>query len=235
MCVAMYDMTIYTGILCTEPFSFPHRAETDESWQSVTQGLAGLLCASLNFIQPENTGKPVMLFGAEGSDGRLGAGSPYRYATLSRENVCTENLTPLVKLLPCRAKAGLASMMNAYTVFDSLFSALSVHVSTECVDDTCEYKKQVLVLAVNVVPTRVNQEPSQPLPKQYHWNLGDLLKAALNSACAVATNSEVKIVTTDWLGVKRITLNKAPSHTVEHGVYAIDVYPVVFGEGSRIV
>jgi hypothetical protein len=29
-----------------------------------------------------------------------------RYGTLPRENVCTENLTPWLKLLPCRSQAG---------------------------------------------------------------------------------------------------------------------------------
>ena len=37
--------------------------------------------------------------------------SQKQYAALPRESVCTENLTPWLKLLPCRDAAGLASLL----------------------------------------------------------------------------------------------------------------------------
>lgn len=34
------------------------------------------------------------------------------HATLPREGLCTENLTPMLRMLPCRAEAGLATLLN---------------------------------------------------------------------------------------------------------------------------
>lgn len=69
---------------------------------------AGLFCASMNFINEKNTAKLNGLF----------------YASLPREIVCTENLTPWSKLLPCSSQAGLASLFNAYKLYDSNFHSL---------------------------------------------------------------------------------------------------------------
>ncbi|KAL3517813.1 hypothetical protein ACH5RR_020402 [Cinchona calisaya] len=40
------------------------------------------------------------------------SGGHLKYGTLPREAVCTESLTPWLKLLPCRDKAGLSALMD---------------------------------------------------------------------------------------------------------------------------
>ena len=39
--------------------------------------------------------------------------SVFRYGLLPRENMCTENLTPWKKLLPCKTRRGLATLINS--------------------------------------------------------------------------------------------------------------------------
>ncbi len=78
-------------------FSSPHN--TTEKWRSFTNGLSGVICASLNFLDVSSSSHgtgPV-------SDSIL-FGDNFRYGTLSNEIVCTENLTPFKSLLPTRGK-----------------------------------------------------------------------------------------------------------------------------------
>ena len=43
-------------------------------------------------------------------------------------SVCTENLTPFLKLLPCPARAGIAALLEPHKVFDANWHGLGVHV-----------------------------------------------------------------------------------------------------------
>ena len=100
----------------------------------MTNALAGLFCASLNFIDDTITVQPKLSFRPEGPyNGEdliiicfafhtnenqfrpnryffvyhvatgLSARAELRYGSLPHENVCTENLTPWIKLLPCKS------------------------------------------------------------------------------------------------------------------------------------
>ena len=44
------------------------------------------------------------------------------------EVVCTENLTPWLKLLPCGSSAGLASLLDASKLYDTTYHSLAIHV-----------------------------------------------------------------------------------------------------------
>ncbi|MEE6517574.1 hypothetical protein FKM82_027898 [Ascaphus truei] len=77
--------------------------DVDKTWKELSNVLSGIFCASLNFIDSTNTVTPTASFKPLGlanvSDHHL-----LRYAILPREFVCTENLTPWKKLLPCGSK-----------------------------------------------------------------------------------------------------------------------------------
>jgi hypothetical protein len=49
-------------------------------------------------------------------------------SVLPREAVCTENLTPWLKLLPCRSKAGIAALLSPFKLYDVHFHSLGVHL-----------------------------------------------------------------------------------------------------------
>jgi Gpi16 subunit, GPI transamidase component. len=77
----------------------------DKTWRELAGALSGLLCVSLNFIDSSNSLNPEFTFRPTGIVSSPAANSSYlRYSTLPREIVCTENLTPWKKLLPCDAK-----------------------------------------------------------------------------------------------------------------------------------
>lgn len=100
----------------------------DANWKGVTNALSGLFCASINFVDETKTAEPLLSFKQQrpqfGDDSEL----VLRYGALPHENVCTENLTPWLKLLPCKTKSGLASLLDGHRLFDSDFHSMSVHV-----------------------------------------------------------------------------------------------------------
>ena len=65
--------------------------------------LSGFFCASLTQMHPLTTTRPNMTM-AKGHAGTFKGheGQAELRALLSSENVCTENLTPWMKLLPCK-------------------------------------------------------------------------------------------------------------------------------------
>ena len=77
----------------------------DKEWRGLTNVLSGQFCVSLNFIKPENTASPSLSFRRRGvTSSTLNDSQTLRYSSLPREIVCTENLTPWKKLLPCDSK-----------------------------------------------------------------------------------------------------------------------------------
>ena len=54
------------------------------------------------------------------------------HGTLPREVVCTENLTPFLKLLPCKGKAGIASLLDGHKLFDASWQSMAIDVRTVC-------------------------------------------------------------------------------------------------------
>ncbi|KAJ3106113.1 hypothetical protein HK100_003776 [Physocladia obscura] len=100
--------------------------DINSRWTGFTNALAGVLCASLNFVSPAVSAEPLASFAVQGVDPR---NHSLRYASLPRESVCTENLTPWAKLLPCSTKAGIASLFNAYSIYDADYHSMGLVLS----------------------------------------------------------------------------------------------------------
>ncbi len=83
-------------------------SDVDKAWTGLTNALAGQLCASLNFLYSTQTISPNMSFQPKGvvENGISVNSSFFRIGFLPGENVCTENLSPWKKLLPCQAQRG---------------------------------------------------------------------------------------------------------------------------------
>lgn len=100
----------------------------DHRWQGLRNALAGLFCASLGSLDEQRTTSPLLSFPPEGSlpDWK----HPYhiRHASLPSEHVCTENLTPFLKLLPCKSLSGIASLLNPHRFFDADWHGMGIHV-----------------------------------------------------------------------------------------------------------
>ena len=102
----------------------------DEWWEALKNSLSGLFCASLGRMDTLHTTAPTCTFPPMG--GLLLLPAPHkhslRHATLPAERVCTENLTPFLKLLPCPPCAGVAVLLEPHKIFDAHWHGLGMHV-----------------------------------------------------------------------------------------------------------
>lgn len=98
-------------------------------WRTLTANLAGLFCASLDALDERLTVTPwTRFFPSSSSSSPSNHSSKALHATLSSEAVCTENLSPLLKLLPCKQRAGLASLLEPHHFFAADFHGMALHV-----------------------------------------------------------------------------------------------------------
>ncbi|KAL6408241.1 phosphatidylinositol glycan, class T [Ilyonectria robusta] len=140
--------------------------EADEKWLTLTNALSGLFCASLNFIDETRTIRPVMSFQLEGDHPNTTlANTRLLHGVLPHEVVCTENLTPFLKLLPCKGKAGIASLLDGHKLFDASYQSMAIDVRPKCdVEGHCvlEMEETVdMVLDVN----RSKRPRDNPIPR----------------------------------------------------------------------
>lgn len=160
----------------------------DENWKGVVHALSGQFCSSLNFITKEFTAKPTLLFKPQGLWNNKHANADHlRYALLPRETVCTENLTPWKKLLPCNDHAGFASLLHASKLFDSSYVSLGVDLRSVCRDDNCAKVSLELKQTISIVFDSYKQH------FKTSWSLKELFDSKMHSVCPVANVSNLLI------------------------------------------
>ncbi|KAH9948307.1 Gpi16 subunit GPI transamidase component [Amylocystis lapponica] len=121
--------------------------------------------------------------GLQGSLPNWTAPHQLRHATLPSEHVCTENLTPFLKLLPCKSLSGIASLLNPHRVFDADWHGLGVHV---------RYREDAGVevrLAFQAVFDPIRSSPD----KRRDWSLRSIFDRTVGKACPVARSSEIHV------------------------------------------
>ncbi|XVE78106.1 hypothetical protein DITRI_Ditri13aG0117300 [Diplodiscus trichospermus] len=103
-------------------FNVPQH-QIDASWKNLTHTLSGLFCASINFLESTTTySAPEWSFPP--------ASANLRYGILVRKAICTENLTPLLKLLPCRDKAGIATLLDRPSIYRGFYHSQWMHLTS---------------------------------------------------------------------------------------------------------
>lgn len=65
------------------------------------------------------------------------------HGTLPGEVVCTENLTPFVKLLPCKGKAGVSSLFDGHRLFDASWQSMSIDFRPTCPENAPECQVEI--------------------------------------------------------------------------------------------
>ncbi|XP_071372412.1 GPI transamidase component PIG-T isoform X1 [Centroberyx affinis] len=165
--------------------------DVDGTWKELTNVLSGIFCASLNFIDSTNTVQPSASFKPLGL-GNVTDHRFLRYATLPREIVCTENLTPWKKLLPCGSKAGLAVLMKSEKLFHSSFHSQALHIRPVCQDWQCKDTSWELRQTLNVV---FDLHTSGQGKRE--WSLFKMFSRTLTEACPLASSSKIYIDVTD--------------------------------------
>ncbi|KAJ2440128.1 Subunit of the glycosylphosphatidylinositol transamidase complex-like protein [Coemansia sp. RSA 2424] len=157
-------------------------AQSERQWKGLTNALSGVFCASLNFIDTTNTNTPRLTF----TDSAAAASGVLRHGYLPRENVCTENLTPWIKQLPCQSKSGLGLLLNPYRLYNADFHSmgLSLTAAKDASGKPVQQYKQRLSVVV---------EPSA-LGLGDRWSLAELVDRQLGAACSAATRSTVRVI-----------------------------------------
>ncbi|KAL2832700.1 GPI transamidase component PIG-T [Aspergillus pseudoustus] len=142
-------------------------AQDDEAafakWITLTQSLSGLFCASLNFIDSTRTTRPVASFEPAG-DHLAPENLHLLHGTLPGEVVCTENLTPFLKLLPCKGKAGVASLLDGHKLFDAAWQSMSIDVRPVCAGQECLVQiDQTVDIVLDI--DRSKRSKDNPIPR----------------------------------------------------------------------
>ncbi|KAI9591805.1 GPI transamidase component PIG-T [Syncephalis fuscata] len=145
----------------------------DQRWRGLTHAMAGVFCASLNFIDKTHTVVPQLSF-------KRRANSELRYGLLPRESVCTENLTPWIKQLPCQSKTGLANLLNTHRIYKSNYHSMIVHIQ-RLNNGEMEIRQTVISVL----------EPTHRNSAEVGWSLWPSLERYLPTSCPLARQSRV--------------------------------------------
>ncbi|XP_063903359.1 GPI transamidase component PIG-T [Zophobas morio] len=163
----------------------------DKNWKELASSLSGLLCASLNFIDKTNSINPEYTFKPRGAVSSPTINSTFvRYSSLPREIVCTENLTPLKKLLPCEAKQGLGSLLNAGHIYNTRYHSMAIHMRPICRDSSCESVSLELQQSVSLVYDLLILEAK-------HWSFRKLFGQGVIGRCVLAETATIYVDTTN--------------------------------------
>jgi phosphatidylinositol glycan class T len=198
-------------------FSVRIQLSPELNWQKVTSELSGQFCASINFIEKPICVQPKLSFRPQSTvnernnsfDARFGF-----YATLPTETICTENLTPWKKLLPCFGRAGLARLLNAIPLLNSNYLSLSLDYQPICSDSSCENPSVSVRQSLAIVFT----PPAFSEGKQ-SWSLIKLFGNSIRNSCSLSTHSHVLVdVSRNSSHHVKSILTPTPSFTLPHTV-----------------
>ncbi|KAL8529163.1 hypothetical protein ACS0TY_006571 [Phlomoides rotata] len=170
------------GVELWADFDVP-QSQVDDSWKNLTHALSGLFCASINFLE-HSTSYSAPQWSFRSISGKL------RYGTLPREAVCTENLTPWLKLLPCRDKAGLSSLMDRPSIYRGYYHSQRLHLKSDEFDTSKMGTGMVLEQTLTAVlqPNTFSVKKLQP-----SWSLSSLFGRTVGGKCSLSNSSNVYV------------------------------------------
>lgn len=181
-------------------------AKPDRNWKEITDYLSGKFCASINSIDKTTSTSPKFLLQPKFAKNL----TSNFYSSLPDETVCTENLTPWKKILPCYSKAGLSSLLNSVFILNSNYFSISVDLEQFCLDGLCKDKGVVLKQTVSVVfnPLIKNQNKQS-------WSLIKLFGLSVRKPCWLAKESRILIDITSNSTDNLNTLTPPHKNTIE--------------------
>ncbi|XP_010524674.1 PREDICTED: GPI transamidase component PIG-T-like isoform X2 [Tarenaya hassleriana] len=157
-------------------------SEVDASWKNLTHSLSGLFCASINFLE-SSTSYASPTWGFRPNSDKL------RYGSLPCEAVCTENLTPWLKLLPCRDKDGISALMDRPSIYRGFYHSQRLHLFT--VDSGQEGLDSGIVLEQTLTVVLRPDSGSSKKQIQPSWTLSSLFGRKIFGSCVLAKSSNV--------------------------------------------
>ncbi|KAK3136701.1 hypothetical protein QOZ80_5BG0441180 [Eleusine coracana subsp. coracana] len=157
-------------------------SEIDATWKNLTHTLSGLFCASINFLE-SSTSFSAPQWGFKVNEANL------RYGALPREAVCTENLTPWLKLLPCRDKAGIASLLYRPSIYKGYYHSQKLKLRSSQTLDIVLDQTLTVVLQPNTASGK--QQHSTDGQLQPNWSMRHLFNSKLSGKCLVSKSSRI--------------------------------------------
>ncbi|KXN82279.1 GPI transamidase component PIG-T [Leucoagaricus sp. SymC.cos] len=164
-------------------------SSVDERWKGLRNALAGLFCASLGSLDEQRTTSPTRAFFPQGVLPSWSSNVTHqlRHASMPSEHVCTENLTPFLKLLPCKSLSGISSLLNPHRVFDADWHGMGIHV---------------LWLGEGGIEVRLTfQSVMDPLRSSRSnsriWSLHSLFGRSIERNCPAASSSTIQVILPD--------------------------------------
>ncbi|KEH18200.1 GPI transamidase component Gpi16 subunit-like protein [Medicago truncatula] len=152
--------------------------QVDASWKNLTYSLSGLFCASINFLESSSSySAPKLAF--QSAFGSL------RY----------ENLTPWLKLLPCRDKAGLSALMDRPSIYGSFYHSQRLHLTASSAPadglDSGVILEQTLTVVLQPNVQRAGMSYHDEIKIQPSWSLSSIFGQKVNGRCVLAKSSNV--------------------------------------------
>jgi len=173
-----------------------------DDWLSLQQILSGLYCASINEIHVQTVNATKYPFTPSELQW-LNALSDHRWSHFHgvspRETICTENLTPWSKQLPCRRNGGLSLLLNPQRLFSAKYQSLQVHVAPLGED---EFMKMTQSFQV-VLSMKDSAEIMENVKSPKRWDIHRLFGVTVDhmpslKGCPVADSSLILFEVPLW-------------------------------------
>lgn len=203
-----------------------NRKNIDSTWTDLVNVLSGMFCASLNFMDAKTTITPKLSFRPQGittNESDRWFSKNVHHAFLPREIVCTENLTPWKKLLPCGVKSGLSTLLNALKLYDASYHSLGLHFRPVCLNAECSQTRVELSQTISIVLDPVNSHGGKA-----DWTMKRLFGRMVTTSCPLATVSSIYVdVASNTTELKlrpepsSFVVTKRGSDAVRYAVYNI--------------
>ncbi|WAQ87423.1 hypothetical protein PtA15_8A327 [Puccinia triticina] len=158
----------------------------------LTNTLAGIFCGSLNRLTllkdpPIALSNPTFSTPAHHQS--------FYHGLLPIEQPCTENLSPLFKLLPCGRHAGLASMIDTHKIFDGNWQSIRFKLFDHQSDSQPSATNQLdsnlrLEIEIETVLDQVRKTTKRD------WDFKSIFGHPIEKKCPLSSSSIVEIVET---------------------------------------
>lgn len=106
-------------------------SQMDRDWKGVKAEMAAMFSVSLNLLKADRTYSSSMEWTTleYRRFSKVDDVKGFYYGVLPREEVCTENGTPWLKLLPCRTHAGLGMLIDPLVLAGSDYYSIGIHAT----------------------------------------------------------------------------------------------------------
>lgn len=155
-----------TGVEVWAAIEAPSVEDARAMWLKLTASLSGVFCASLNFVNDAITTFPQHKLSSPDAFVAVPGNKLFLLrASLPDEPICTENLTPFLKLLPSRGKAGIASLLDGHKLYDSLWHSMSIDLVTSCNGSECRLELDQHIHHIADITRLIRRKNEGGIPK----------------------------------------------------------------------